>query len=109
MFFSLVFKEIKTLFYKDAFSKDKILNLILNLIVSVFFIAIEISLYTMLNNKLMVYKGNNVWSDVFGNDKDTKGTTQHGKVDAGICFCSANSEMQSRRNKSGAFGGVLQR
>ena len=57
MFFSLVFKEIKTLFSKDAFSKDKILNLILNLIVSVFFIAIEISLYTMLNNKLMVYKG----------------------------------------------------
>ena len=54
MFFSLVFKEIKTLFSKDAFTKDKILNLILNLIVSVFFIAIEISLYTMLNNKLMV-------------------------------------------------------
>ncbi len=26
-------------------------------------------------NKLMVYKGDNIWSDAFGNDKDTKGNT----------------------------------
>ena len=60
MFLSLVFKEIKSIFSGDKFSKDKVLNTILSAIVSIFFIVIEISLYTMLNNRLSVYKGASV-------------------------------------------------